>query len=93
MNIRSIQDDEVFDMYVGSLIICCKPSRTNTFSITFPCRLDLSCNTNFLIWHLNLQLTQLGMGYFDTSFPSLITCFQRIFHICLGFNLGICIKK
>ena len=26
VNIRSIQDDEAFDVCVGSLIICCKPN-------------------------------------------------------------------
>ena len=39
----------------------------------------------FLIWHLNLQLTHLGMCYFDTIFPSLIPGSQWIFQIHLGF--------
>ena len=50
-------------------------------------------NTNFLIRHLNLQLTQLGMDYVDTRFPSLIPGNQWIFQYHLEFNLEICIKK
>ena len=87
MNIRSIQDDEVFDMRVGSLIICCKPNCAVTFSISF--LRDWICheNTIFFIWGLNLQLTQLGMDYFDTKFPSLIRGYQSIFQIRLGCGL------
>ena len=35
VNIRSIQDDEVFDMCVGSLIICSKSNCVVTFLIAF----------------------------------------------------------
>ena len=71
VNIGSIQDDGVYDsMCVGSLIICCKPNCTVAFSIAFPSR--LSWQYQFF----DLQLTQFGIDYFDTSFSSLIPGFQ-----------------
>ena len=36
VNIRLKQNDEVFGMCAGSLIIYCKPNCTVTFSIAFP---------------------------------------------------------
>ena len=47
VNIKSIQDGEVFDMCVGSLISWCKPNYAVTFSIAFPSWLDLSWQHQF----------------------------------------------
>ena len=47
VNIKSIQDDEVFDMCAGFLIICCKPSFAVSFSISFPSWLNLSWQYQF----------------------------------------------
>ena len=77
MNVRSIQHDEVFDICVGSLLSAA--NQTLLLHFRFHFLRDWICheNTNFLIfWHLNLQLTQLGMDYFDTRFPSLIPGYQ-----------------
>ena len=57
VNIKSIEDNAVFYMYVGSLVICYKPNCAVTFSIAFPSWLDCHDNTNVLNWYLNLQLT------------------------------------
>ena len=62
-----MQDEEVFDMCVGSLIICCKPNCAVTFRLHFVRDWICHDNTSFLICHLNLQLTQLGMDYFKVS--------------------------
>ena len=93
VTIRWIQDDKVFDMCAGSLIICCKPNCAATFSVAFPSILDLSWQYQFFDLALKLQSTQLGIGYFDTIFPSLIPGFPWIFQIFLGFGLGFYIKK
>ena len=86
-----MKDEEVFDICVGSLIICRKPNCAVTFRLHFVRDWICHDNTSFLICHLNLQLTQLGMDYFDTRFPSLIPGYQGIFQICLKFGLEICI--
>ena len=61
VNVRSIKDDEVIDMCVGALIIYFKPNFAVKCLIYFLCDWICHDDANFLILHLNLQLTQLGI--------------------------------
>ena len=70
-NIRSIQDDEVFEMWVGSLIICCKPNCAITFPIAFPSWLDLSWLCQFFDLTFKSQINTIRNGSFDARFPRL----------------------
>ena len=94
VNIRSIQDDEVFDMCVGSLIICCKPNCAVTFSISFPSWLDLSRENqsfylafkspiktirNGLFWHKVPKLnSRLSMNFSNLSWDWLGDLYKQI---------------
>ena len=94
MNIRSIQDDEVFDMWVGSLIICCKPNCIVTFLISFPVWLVLSWEYQFfdlafkspvntimngLFWHkLSKFDTKLSMIFSNSSWVWLGDLYKEI---------------
>ena len=64
VNIRSIQDDEVFDMWVGFLIICCKPNCAVTFSISFPSWLVLSWEYQFFDLAFKFPINTIRNGLF-----------------------------
>ena len=64
VNIRSIQDDEVFVMCVGALIICCKPNCVVTFSNAFPSRLDLSRQNQFFDLSFKSSINPIRNGLF-----------------------------
>ena len=63
-NIRSIQDDEVFDMCVGSLIICCKANCAALFLISFPLWLDLSREYQFFDLAFKSSINAIRNGLF-----------------------------
>ena len=62
--IRPIQDDEVFDMWVGTLIICCKSNCAVTFSISFPSRLVLSWEYQFFDLAFKSPINTIRNGLF-----------------------------
>ena len=67
--VRSIQDVEVFDMWVGSFIICCKLNCAVTFSILFPSCLFLSWEYQFfdLVFKSPINTIRNGPGLSSTS--------------------------
>ena len=94
VNVRSIRDDEVIDMCVGSLIICFKPNCAVTFLIAFPLWLDLSwrceffylafkfpVNTirNWLFWHNHSKFnSRISMNFSNSSWVWLGDLYKQI---------------
>ena len=69
VNIRSIQEDIVFDMCVGSLIICCKANCTVRFSIEFSSWLDLAWQYQFFDLAFKSPINTITNGLFWHKLP------------------------
>ena len=76
VKIRSIHEEEVSDMCVGSLIIRCNPNWCVTFSVASPSKLVLSWQKQLLDLALKSPIATTKNGSFAPNFLDLIQGFQ-----------------
>ena len=72
---RSIPEEKVYNMWVGSLITWCNPNCDVILSITFPSKVDLSWQCHLLDLILKSPIATTRKGFLWTIFSKFISKF------------------
>ena len=79
VKIRSIDEEELSKICVGSLITCCRPNCHVTFSIIFPSKLHLSFLYEFFDLALKSPVSTAKKGMFWTKLSKFNSSFSENF--------------